>query len=70
MLVISAMVAAAAGAVGAGASPWLLGAALAFYGNDILVARDRFVVRDWRHRLVGLPLYYGSMAAFALIAST
>lgn len=70
MVVISAMVAAAAGAVGAGATPWLLAAAIAFYANDVLVARDRFVVRTWLHRLVGLPLYYGAMAAFALIAST
>lgn len=70
MVVISAMVAAAAGAVGAGATPWLLAAGIAFYANDVLVARDRFVTRTWLHRLVGLPLYYGAMAAFALIAST
>lgn len=69
MVVITLMVASAAGAVAGGASPMLLAAALGFYANDILVARDRFVAKDWRNRLVGLPLYYGAMMLFALIAS-
>lgn len=64
MIVITAMVALAAGT----RDVWILGAAVAFWANDILVARDRFVIRDWRHRLVGLPLYYGAMAVFALLA--
>lgn len=66
MLVITLMVAAAAGA-SAGAGPiWLVLPALAFWTNDILVARDRFVARQGWHRWVGLPLYYGAMTAFAL----
>lgn len=66
VLVITLMVAGAAGAVAAGASPILLVAALMFWTNDILVARDRFVTRTWVNRLVGLPLYYGAMVLFAL----
>lgn len=62
MVVISAMVALSAGATPA----WLILPALAFYANDLLVARDRFVTQAFWHRLVGLPLYYGAMAAFAL----
>lgn len=69
IVVITTMVAAAVGAVAAGADPLLLVAAIAFYLNDILVARDRFVTKDWRNRLVGLPLYYGAMVLFALQAS-
>jgi uncharacterized membrane protein YhhN len=59
MIVISGMVALAAGA------GWLVVPALAFYANDLLVARDRFVEKRFWHRAVGLPLYYGAMAAFA-----
>lgn len=66
MGIITVMVALATGAVAAGATPLFLVAALAFYVNDILVARDRFVVKAWVHRAVGLPLYYGAMALFAL----
>ena len=62
MVVISGMVALAAGA----APAWLIAPALAFYANDLLVARDRFVEKRFWHRAVGLPLYYGAMAAFAL----
>lgn len=69
VVVITMMVAAAAGAVANGAPPLLLGAALAFYANDLLVARDRFLQKDWRNRLVGLPLYYGAMVLFAVVAS-
>ncbi|HUR67978.1 MAG TPA: lysoplasmalogenase family protein [Candidatus Thermoplasmatota archaeon] len=66
VVVITAMVATAAGAVAAGASPLLLVAALAFWTNDILVARDRFVTKTWVNRAMGLPLYYGAMLLFAL----
>lgn len=69
MVVITAMVAVAAGAVAGGVTPLLLLAATAFWANDILVARDRFAGRDWRNRLYGLPMYYGAMVLFALIAS-
>jgi len=66
MVVITGMVAAAVGAVAAGAAPLLLPAAIGFYANDILVARDRFIKKDWTNRLVGLPLYYVAMVLFAL----
>lgn len=69
MVVITAMVAAAAGAVAAGGPVLLLPAAIAFWANDILVARDRFVQRSWLNRLYGLPMYYGAMVVFALTAS-
>lgn len=63
VVVITGMVALAAG------TSWtILAAALAFWTNDILVARDRFVQRSWLNRAVGLPLYYGAMAMFALFA--
>lgn len=69
VIVITAMVALAAGAATAGASPLLLLAALLFWANDILVARHRFVEKEWLNRAVGLPMYYGAMLIFALVAS-
>lgn len=61
VVVITGMV-----ALAAGASWLLLAPALAFWTNDILIARDRFVARSWLNRAFGLPLYYGAMVAFAL----
>jgi len=53
-------------ALGVASAMALAVAALAFWTNDLLVARDRFVTsRPW-HRAVGLPLYYAAMVAFAL----
>jgi uncharacterized membrane protein YhhN len=67
MAVITAMVALAAGAAAGPAGPrWLAAPALAFWANDLLVARHRFLEPAFWHRAVGLPLYYGAMAAFAL----
>jgi uncharacterized membrane protein YhhN len=64
--VITAMVAAAAGAV-AGEGPVVAApAAVAFYVSDLFVARDRFVARGFVNRLLGLPLYYGAQVVFAL----
>ena len=65
VLVISAMVAAAAGAVGAGASGWLGLGAVLFYLSDLFVARQRFVVKASLNRLLGLPLYYGGQLLLA-----
>ena len=65
MIVITAMVALAVGTH----DPAMMVAALAFWTNDILVARDRFVTRSWLNRAYGLPLYYGAMVVFALTAS-
>ena len=60
ILTITAMVILAAGATGAGARPTLLVGAVLFYLSDILVARERFVVKDKRNGLIGLPLYYAA----------
>jgi uncharacterized membrane protein YhhN len=66
IVVITAMVAAAAGAV-AGEGPVAAApAAVAFYISDLFVARDRFVARGFVNRLLGLPLYYGAQVVFAL----
>jgi len=76
--VITAMVAAAAGA-SAGPGPSLLPAlslagwratvvvaAAAFYLSDVSVARDRFVAPGFGNRIWGLPLYYAAQLLFAL----
>jgi len=74
MLVVSSMVALAAGAVGAatpqGLRDWgTLIAAAAFYLSDVSVAIDRFVRPGFGNRAWGLPLYYGAQAGFALVAA-
>lgn len=64
--VITAMVAAAAGAA-AGDGPWpILPAAGAFYLSDLAVARDRFVAPGFVNRIWGLPFYYAAQVVFAL----
>lgn len=66
IVVITAMVAAAAGAV-AGEGPLAAApAAAAFYVSDLFVARDKFIAGGFVNRLLGLPLYYGAQVAFAL----
>jgi uncharacterized membrane protein YhhN len=66
VIVITAMVAAAAGAASAGA-PWpVLPAAALFYVSDLLVARDQFLERASVNRWAGLPLYYAAQVLFAL----
>ena len=44
----------------------VLGGAFAFYLSDLFVARERFVVADFKNRLVGLPLYYAGQFLLAL----
>ena len=63
MVVISAMVALAAGV--APDRPLALAAAVAFFASDLSVARDRFVAPGFTNRLWGLPLYYLAQLAFA-----
>ena len=58
IVAITAMVALAAGAWGAGARVTLVGGALLFYLSDLCVARERFVVKSKWNGIVGLPLYY------------
>ena len=70
VVVISAMVATAAGALGLGAPPLVLAGAIAFYLSDLTVARDRFVTRGFENRIVGLPLYYTGQVLLALSVAT
>jgi uncharacterized membrane protein YhhN len=65
--VISAMLAAAAGAFGATGDAQLLAGAIGFFASDLAVARQRFVAPSFANKLWGLPLYY---AAQLLLAGT
>ncbi|MFH2073523.1 MAG: lysoplasmalogenase [Actinomycetota bacterium] len=66
IVVITFMVAAAAGSTSNGA-PWpVLPAALLFYLSDLGVARDRFVAPGFANRVIGLPMYYAAQVLFAL----
>jgi uncharacterized membrane protein YhhN len=67
IVVITGMLALAAGTFGAGATPLIFVGALAFYLSDLSVARDRFLQEAFVNRLWGLPLYY---AAQLLLAAT
>lgn len=70
IIVISAMVALALGTWGGGVPVRLLPGAVAFYLSDIAVARDRFVVKEFANRLVGLPLYYAGQLLIASCAGS
>lgn len=65
IVVITVMLALAAGTLGAGATPLILAGALAFYLSDLSVARDRFLHESFVNRLWGLPLYYGAQLLLA-----
>ncbi|MDB4969877.1 MAG: YhhN family protein [Myxococcales bacterium] len=65
VVVISTMVALAAGTVAAHGHAILLAAAVGFFLSDLAVARDRFVAHGFVNRLWGLPLYYGAQLLFA-----
>jgi uncharacterized membrane protein YhhN len=58
VLVITSMVAIAAGAAFRNGASWLLVGALAFYASDLAVARDQFVKREFPNRAWGMPLYF------------
>ncbi len=66
MVIISAMVALAAGAVGAGGPLILLPGAVLFYVSDIFVARQRFVRPGFSNFILGLPQYYAAVWCFAI----
>jgi uncharacterized membrane protein YhhN len=68
VLVISAMVACAAGAFGASRDAALLAGAVAFFLSDLAVARERFVASTFTNKLWGLPLYYGAQLLLAWTA--
>lgn len=70
VVVISAMVACAAGAFGATGDAALLAGAVAFFLSDLAVARERFVARSFANKLWGLPLYYGAQLLLAWTAGT
>jgi uncharacterized membrane protein YhhN len=72
MVVITAMVGGSASLMGDPAAGFpgrglAFAGALLFYISDIFVARQRFVVKQYVNRLVGLPLYYAAqfMIAFS-----
>jgi uncharacterized membrane protein YhhN len=64
-LAILTMVAMAGGAVGHGASLWVLVGAVAFLISDLAVARNRFVAPGLVNRLWGAPLYFGAQHILA-----
>ena len=63
--VISLMVVASTGAVGDGATPWILAGAIGFFASDLAVARNQFVTESVANRAWGLPLYYASQFVLA-----
>ena len=65
MIVISAMVALAAGVAIEGAPLATFPAAGLFYVSDLAVARDRFVAPGVDNRVWGLPVYYLAQFLFA-----
>lgn len=65
IVVITAMVALAAGTVGAHGDPWILVGSVGFYLSDLSVAKDRFVGRAFANRAWGLPLYFFSQLVLA-----
>lgn len=65
VIVITGMVALAAGAARRGGASWLLVGAGMFYISDLFVARHQFVKRELANRFVGLPLYYAAQLVLA-----
>lgn len=65
MSIIALMVALAFGHFGVNGLLAVPIGALAFYGSDISVARDRFLDAGFGNRLWGLPLYYAAQFTFA-----
>lgn len=65
MVVISSMVALAAGVAIEGAPAATLPAAILLYVSDLAVARDRFVAPGVESRVWGLPVYYLAQFMFA-----
>lgn len=69
LVLVSAMVALAWGAVGDGATLALGVGATAFYLSDLAVARERFLTHSFGDKLWGLPLYYVAQVLIALSAA-
>jgi uncharacterized membrane protein YhhN len=66
VVAISVMLAMALAAWRAGAPASVFIGALAFYGSDVSVARERFVTKQFVNRLWGLPAYYLGQLLLAL----
>lgn len=69
VLVISAMVVTAAGAVRGTHGVLALVGAVMFYGSDLAVARERFVAPGLANRVWGLPLYFVAQLVIAASAA-
>lgn len=65
VVVITGMLAAAIGTWPRVEAPIVLAAAILFYLSDLTVARQRFVVKAFANRMIGLPLYYAGQLLFA-----
>jgi uncharacterized membrane protein YhhN len=65
MVVIGVMSALACGVTAAGGPAAVAVGALTFTASDVLVARNRFMRREFVNRAVGLPLYYGGQLLLA-----
>ena len=65
LVVISVMVALAAGASGSPGGRWALAAAIIFYVSDIFVARWRYVAPGPLNMFLCYPLYYTACVLFA-----
>jgi uncharacterized membrane protein YhhN len=65
IVVLSGMVALAAGSFAAHGGAALLLGAVCFYLSDLSVALDRFVSPGFRNKVWGLPLYFGAQMLFA-----
>jgi uncharacterized membrane protein YhhN len=65
VVVISAMLACAAGTVGRAGMPAIFAGAFAFYLSDLAVARQRFVAKSFWNKAWGLPLYFGAQLVLA-----
>ena len=67
-VVISLMVVAAFGTLGAGATPLVVSGACLFYLSDLSVAAMRFTDPLFPTFVLGLPLYYAGQLSLALSA--
>lgn len=65
VLVITSMVALAAGTFAARGDARIVAGAIAFYVSDLAVARERFVAPGFANRAFGLPLYFGGQLVLA-----
>jgi uncharacterized membrane protein YhhN len=65
VIVISTMLAAAAGATAQSGCPWFLVGGGLFYLSDLAVARDRFLTPSFWNGAWGLPCYFGAQLVLA-----